>query len=257
MGPGVRRALRRRGVPLRRVLWFEREPASRLPEMAPATVSTPRPAHRAGGCGTARHGPTVSAPGWSPNREPMMPSGRRLGARSVAIAGRPAGERGGAVYRDRARPQPAPAGGPSTMPAWSRDGPTCRDHQRPAKLVDPAAVHRAEELQRRLTFPLAPSRLRSSARAIAEPGCAREVVRPGSVVRPRGTRTPDTQFRKLVLYPLSYSRTGTESRVWPGAGTQTGCGVLRPPRRPLFRRPAAGCPDVVQGFHALLGWSGP
>lgn len=45
---------------------------------------------------------------------------------------------------------------------------------------------------------------------------------------PGGNRTPDTQFRKLVLYPLSYGRTGIAgSRVYdrrtPAAG-----GWLRP-----------------------------
>ena len=35
---------------------------------------------------------------------------------------------------------------------------------------------------------------------------------------PRGIRTPDTQFRRLVLYPLSYGR---EIRDGVGGGVRT------------------------------------
>ena len=99
VGPGVRRALRRRGVLSCRVLWFEREPASRLPEMALATVSThdlPTVLGMWDGSDTADQ----ERAGLIPNRELSDAIRRRLGARLRLSPGAPPASVVEAVYRD-------------------------------------------------------------------------------------------------------------------------------------------------------------
>lgn len=61
-----------------------------------------------------------------------------------------------------------------------------------------------------------------------------------------GTRTPDTQFRKLVLYPLSYARSTSHGTIRPAIKGMTACQWTQ---NPLATNPSSG--GQYRGSHLV------